>query len=371
MTGRRELSRRNYNFGEAAFHLGHYRRAESFLEEALQFSGDAPHPRLKLQHSGLQALQDWVAGRWEGLEERAGSLVEETEDPRPIADALLVLGCLAIARGRTGEAKETLQRCIEIALPAGSIPIVVKASAALVRIELVDETPERACASGYAAIEIVREKGVWSWADDLAGNMVRTMIAKGCQDEAALLAREVAQGLRGYDAPAARATSAICEGFVAFAKGRFDIAARHLARAEKHYLRLPSRYQAAQVAEALGEVLASAGSQRARDAFTRALETFSSLGATWDAGRMRGLMRAKGMTVPYPWRGGRRGYGLALSPRESEIAHLACERRTNRDIARTLFISPKTVEHHLASAMRKLGAGSRAELAGLLDAHGQ
>jgi DNA-binding CsgD family transcriptional regulator len=35
---------------------------------------------------------------------------------------------------------------------------------------------------------------------------------------------------------------------------------------------------------------------------------------------------------------------------------------TNREVAATLFISPKTVEANLARAYRKLGVGSRAEL---------
>ena len=35
---------------------------------------------------------------------------------------------------------------------------------------------------------------------------------------------------------------------------------------------------------------------------------------------------------------------------------------TNRDIATTLFISPKTVEHNIARVYRKLGIHTRAEL---------
>jgi len=39
----------------------------------------------------------------------------------------------------------------------------------------------------------------------------------------------------------------------------------------------------------------------------------------------------------------------------------------NREIAQALFLSPKTVEMHLSHAYRKLGIGSRAQLAGALD----
>lgn len=63
-------------------------------------------------------------------------------------------------------------------------------------------------------------------------------------------------------------------------------------------------------------------------------------------------------------RGGRRAYGNQLSPREAEVARLAGAGRRNREIAEALFISTRTVEAHVASALRKLGVGSRQALAG-------
>ena len=36
---------------------------------------------------------------------------------------------------------------------------------------------------------------------------------------------------------------------------------------------------------------------------------------------------------------------------------------TNREIAAALFLSPKTVEHHVTSVLRKRGLRSRVELA--------
>ncbi|MDO8188441.1 helix-turn-helix transcriptional regulator [Conexibacter sp. JD483] len=45
---------------------------------------------------------------------------------------------------------------------------------------------------------------------------------------------------------------------------------------------------------------------------------------------------------------------------------LAADGLTNRDIAQRLFVTPKTVEVHLSASYRKLGIGSRRELAGVL-----
>jgi DNA-binding CsgD family transcriptional regulator len=58
----------------------------------------------------------------------------------------------------------------------------------------------------------------------------------------------------------------------------------------------------------------------------------------------------------------------ALTPSESRVASLAAKGLTNREIAHALYVTPKTIETHLAGAYRKLGITGKGELAAALAA---
>jgi len=91
--------------------------------------------------------------------------------------------------------------------------------------------------------------------------------------------------------------------------------------------------------------LDACGSLRVRDELRRELR---KLGARSEA-RGPAALEASGLG--------------ALTKRELEIATLATDRRTNREIASTLFLSEKTVESHMRHIFRKLGVSSRVEVA--------
>ncbi|MFL5846011.1 MAG: helix-turn-helix transcriptional regulator, partial [Solirubrobacteraceae bacterium] len=89
-----------------------------------------------------------------------------------------------------------------------------------------------------------------------------------------------------------------------------------------------------------------------------------ALGATLLAERARRELVATGLR---PRRAAIEGEG-ALTPRQQQVCALAAAGKGNRAIAQELFLSMKTVETHLASSYRKLGVGSRDELAAALGA---
>jgi DNA-binding NarL/FixJ family response regulator len=100
----------------------------------------------------------------------------------------------------------------------------------------------------------------------------------------------------------------------------------------------------------------------AREHLRDALKIFQQYEADLWARRTRAELRAAGDPVSHP---GGRPTG-DLTPQQQEIARLVTEGATNREIAATLVISPRTVDHHLRNIFAKLGVRSRVELAALL-----
>jgi DNA-binding CsgD family transcriptional regulator/tetratricopeptide (TPR) repeat protein len=357
---RRQLLRASGNLAHACTCIGHYARADSFLTRAVGLAADASDPYLALSLDSTRVLLDWATGRWSGLEARARKLSHDTEDiPRVFAEADLVLGQILLSRGELLEARRHLRAARELALTSGSIPIVAIASGGLARMAFARGDASRAADQALAGLELVRRKGIWVWGAELAPVAVEALLADGRRDEAAELVDELARGLRARDAPAGRAALTVCRAHLALGDGRPERAANGFARAERAWLALPRPYEVARCREARGLAQLASGRERT-DVLTEALERFKALGASWDAARVRRSLREHG--VLRPWRGGRRGYGKRLSPREQEVARQAALGRTNREIAEVLVLSPRTVEAHLAKAMRKLGVRSRTAL---------
>ena len=96
------------------------------------------------------------------------------------------------------------------------------------------------------------------------------------------------------------------------------------------------------------------------DELREAVRRLDELGAKATAGLARQKLRHLGArSVPAGPRRATRAHPLGLTPREREVLELIGKRRTNAQIARTLFISPKTVDHHVSAVLAKLGVHTR------------
>jgi DNA-binding CsgD family transcriptional regulator/tetratricopeptide (TPR) repeat protein len=83
------------------------------------------------------------------------------------------------------------------------------------------------------------------------------------------------------------------------------------------------------------------------------------MGATAVRDRVFRDRRAQGLPIPRGPRGGARGEGL-VSAREMDVLRLLVHGLSDAQIAEQLFLSPKTVGHHVSSLLRKLDEPTRA-----------
>ena len=97
----------------------------------------------------------------------------------------------------------------------------------------------------------------------------------------------------------------------------------------------------------------------------RALEIFTDLRSAPAAANVRRLLQARGVHVPAS-RGPRAStaaHPAGLTAREAEVLAALSEGLTNAEIARRLYLSPRTVDHHVSAILGKLGVSSRTEAA--------
>jgi DNA-binding NarL/FixJ family response regulator len=104
----------------------------------------------------------------------------------------------------------------------------------------------------------------------------------------------------------------------------------------------------------------------AREQLRAAYESFTSIGMEAFAERARRELLATGEKV----RKRRAETREELTPQEWQIAQLACEGLSNREIGARLFLSHRTVESHLGKVYGKLGIRTRRALTKALASSG-
>jgi DNA-binding CsgD family transcriptional regulator/tetratricopeptide (TPR) repeat protein len=101
-----------------------------------------------------------------------------------------------------------------------------------------------------------------------------------------------------------------------------------------------------------------------------ALSIFEQLGAAPAVQMLRKKMREQGVRgVPRGSRVSTRGNPLGLTRREAEILALLSDGLRNSAIAQRLFVSTKTVDHHVSAILTKLGEPSRGEAVAMARKH--
>jgi len=156
------------------------------------------------------------------------------------------------------------------------------------------------------------------------------------------------------------AMAAQTEGAVALADGHAEAALEPLRRAFRVWHEVGAPYIAARL-----RVLIARACRALGDRDTAALEldcarrVFEQLGAAPDLAALDG-----------PGAAGARDAPAGLSPRELEVLRLVAAGKTNKSIAKQLFLSEKTVDRHVSNIFAKAGVASRAAATAFAYQHG-
>ena len=177
-----------------------------------------------------------------------------------------------------------------------------------------------------------------------------------------------AAGLRD---PARRALAARCHGLVA-ARGSAT-ALEHFRTALRRHAEAESGFERAHTHLLFGQELRRARQPRqAREHLRMALEVFQQLDAVSWVERTAAELRAAGGPATAPCRVPaepvRLPAGEPLTAQQAQIVRMVVQGATNREVAAALFLSTRTVDHHMRNIFAKLGIRSRMELARLCAA---
>jgi DNA-binding CsgD family transcriptional regulator len=354
----REHARACLNWAQGALHAGEVVRARQLVEECRTVVADAEYLRVSSVLELVEASLDRALGRWDGLVDRCRRLVREPNHfVAANLDSAHLLGSVLAVAGDPEEARELLARVAGAAEEVGVMWPLVPARASLARLLFTGGRFAEAAAEARAGLDVIRATGNWVWAGESVLVLTEAMEAGGTVADAVPVVAEFGTDLAPRSASAAEAFLAWCQGILLRATDP-DGAVERLAHVRSEFLRLGLPYEAARAAERLAEWTDPA-------MLADVLGIYTGLGAEIDAARVRRTLRRLGIAVR-SGRGGRRSYGTDLSPREREVALLAADGRTNAEIADRLFVSPRTVESHVASALRKLGGRTRRDLKVLL-----
>ena len=301
---------------EVALETGDIDRATDFSVRAENTASRYELPILETQARLVHA----EALLWSGAWSQADDLATETIGQYSSADARLaaILGVIRTRTGR-GNAVEYLDQAWSLANESGEIQHLLGSAAAIAERMWVVDSPDNTM---FEQFRDLVDRGIrfeYRWP---AGSLALWLWKVGGLDEQP----------EGLPPPYEHLLS-----------GRVDESAWFWTSRKVPYEQA--------IALSSGDI-----SQR-----LEALDLLNTLGAAAVAARVRKELRAEGVTTPRGKGQATRGHAAGLTARQAEVLQLLAEGLTNTEISDRLFVSLRTIEHHVSAILAKLDSSTRDE----------
>lgn len=312
-------------------------------------------PALSLMSGGMAMLGDHRSAY--AFAGEAATLLDALGYATEPGIAHEMLAVESAARGRHEEAERSLARARGSVITAGFPPDVPHLARAVAFCAL--------CAGRWDDVvavledQIARNGGVGDYLEPLgvAPDLIEAYLALNRAADARALARDYAAA----NPTPPRLLAGVIHRCLAQTASR-----REEARAEFERAVVvdadSGTFEAARTRLAFGRFLRKSGERiEARAHLTAAAQAFDRMDLSLWVERAEVELAATGSR-----RTPRRALDVALTAQETNVALLVARGMTNAEVAAALFLSPRTVEHHLGAVLRKKGLRSRTELAAAL-----
>jgi DNA-binding CsgD family transcriptional regulator len=304
----------------ATTYRGPWILARGYIEDGLEYSREHGLDLMHLYFLAFRSRLELDECRWTDAAESAELVLGEcfvSTFPRTVA-----LVTLALVRARRGDpgARPVLDEARALSEPTGELPRTAPVAAARAEAAWLSGRDELVADETDAAYRLAVSRGA-PWAiGELATVRWRAGIEEELPDEAP----------------------------------------------EPHRLQIIGEWQrAAQLWTEIGcpyEAALALADSDLEPALRSALDELNRLGARPAAEMVAKRLRRHGArAIPRGPRAATRSNPAGLTTRESEVLELLAEGLKNAAIADRLFLSRRTIDHHVSAILRKLDAGSRTE----------
>ena len=303
--------------------------------------------------------------------ERAISMARALSQRTLLPRLLVWAGLIYNSRGEFERAKQYLDEAWSSTVARGhrarpmDVHTHVPAHTGFAQYYLATGDFARAIETGEAGLAIANRSGYVVWA---IHRLLPAIIEASLWQRDVPRARRTADQLREVSTRIGHRLGLIwsdaADGLIARLTGDKQLAATLLARSADALEQVPWVLDSARLRRFLARVLIDLGDREgAARELRRSHEVLVKLRAEVELSHTREMLRELGARLPA--RTATVGVG-ALTGRELDIARLVAARKSNKEIATALEISPRTASTHVSNILAKLNVSSRVELAELV-----